>query len=428
MYHVPNRKWILLFLCLCLSIAIPVFTGCSRGGGSHVAQTPVNAQTGSFIDSPVEGMQYSTPTWSGYTEPNGGFYYQKGEKIKFFIGGIYFGKVTATGVMTPLTLEGLDELTSEDTTVINMSRILLTLDQDRNPGNGITISRQLSEELAGVRLDLTNPRLVLDNSPEVNEMLAIVKNSIQGTGAITPEDEKDLLVSSADAQAHLENTVNRITAEAEETQETLENMSPVATISSPGGNVIMVRGQTLSFQGSVYGGKGPYAFSWSLPDGTSSSLQSPGNKTFNTLSDGFYVTLTVTDSSTGRTGSSQRFISVLDPSTQTGSFDADSIPTVTMLHPSSSVYPAGTTVDFTAKIYNGDVPLIYNWTLGSVPGNSFVTGSEKIECINPRTYIITQGIKLNSPGTYSIYLSVKDTNTGGRYPDTHAGSIRVTVN
>ncbi len=424
MYHVPNRKWILLFLCLCLSIAIPVFTGCSRGGGSHVAQTPVNAQTGSFIDSPVEGMQYSTPTWSGYTEPNGGFYYQKGEKIKFFIGGIYFGEVTATGVMTPLTLEGLDELTSENTTVINMSRILLTLDQDRNPGNGITITEELRRKLAKekVKLDLTDSDLVLEDNDEVKKILKIIGPDVAA------EEQANLLVSSADALAHLENTVNSITAEAEEAQEALESMSPVATISSPGGNVIMVRGQTLSFQGSVYGGKGPYAFSWSLPDGTSSSLQSPGNKTFNTLSDGFYVTLTVTDSSTGRTGSSQRFITVLDPSTQTGSFDADSIPTVTMLHPSSSVYPAGTTVDFTAKIYNGDVPLIYNWTLGSVPGNSFVTGSEKIECINPRTYIITQGIKLNSPGTYSIYLSVKDTNTGGRYPDTHAGSIRVTVN
>lgn len=421
MSKIHSRNFYYLSFFLIISISAFCFTGCSRGGGTWVAQTPSNAQSGAFIDSPVEGMQYSTQSWSGYTESSGIFYYQKGETIKFYIGGIYFGKMSATGIMTPLTMEGLDTLTSEDTAVINMSRILLTLDEDRNPGNGITITKQLCNDLAGVNLDLTDPTLDLDTDPNVTKMLEIMTGS-----DVTAEDQNDLLVSSEDAQIHLENTVNSITAEAEEAQETLENMSPVATISSPSGNVIMVQGQTLSFQGSAFAGKSPYLYAWRFPDGTS-SLQSPGSKTFNTLGD-FYVTLTVTDS-VGRAGVCRRFITVLPQSTQEGNFDPDSIPTVTMLPLDvNSPIRSGTSVNFMAQIYNGDVPLIYNWILGSVPGNSFVSGTEKVECISPRSYIITQGILLNSPGKNTIRLHVKDTNTNGKYPDTHCAGIDFIVN
>jgi hypothetical protein len=423
MDHVLNRKWFLVFLCLSIAISACYFTGCSRGGGHDIAQTPDDAKSGAFIDSTIEGMQYSTLTWSGYTDSRGGFYYQKGEKVKFYIGGIYFGKVTATGLMTPLTMTGLDELTSDDTNAINMSRILLTLDQDQNPANGITIPRQLCQDLAGVTLDLTDPNLVLDNNPEVNEMLEIMTGS-----DVTAEEQEDLLVSSADAQIHLENTINSITAEAEDIQETLENMTPVASISSPSGNVIMVQGQSLSFQGSVFGGKSPYKFSWILPDGTSYQQQSPGSRVFNTLGNS-YAAMTATDS-TGKKGESQRFITVLEASTQEGTnFALDSIPSVQKLNArSSNGFSAGTTVYIDAIVYNGDVPLLYNWILGGVPGNSFVPGTEQVKCIAPRTYLITQGILFSTPGTYTVKLNVKDTNTDNRYPDSHCDGIPVTIN
>jgi hypothetical protein len=420
MYHVLSGKWTPLFLCVSIAVSAHFFAGCSRGGGSYVAHTPVDAQTGTFIDSPVEGMQYRTPSWSGYTESNGGFYYQEGEKITFYIGGIYFGEVTATSIVTPLTLEGLDILTSEDTTVINMSRILLTLDEDRNPGNGITITRQLCNDLAAVNLDLTNPNLVLENDPEVNKMLGIMTGS-----DVAAEEQANLLVSSADAQVHLENTINSITAEAEEMQETLENMAPVAIICSPGGNVIMVQGQTLSFQGSAFGGKSPYLFSWTLPD-WSSDKQSPGTRTFNTLGD-FYLYCNVTDTK-GKTGEGFRFISVMDTSTQEGA-SGDTIPNLSIKYSDDTSIPikAGDIVYFKATIEKGNLPLIYNWTLGSVPGNSFVDKSEKVEYVSPYTYVITQGIRLNTPGRYSITISAWDTNPGGLYPDTHAASIPVIV-
>jgi hypothetical protein len=41
--------------------------------------------------------------------------------------------------------------------------------------------------------------------------------------------------------------------------------------------------------------------------------------------------------------------------------------------------------------------------------------------------MITQGITLNTPGTYSLILEVKDTAQGGKTPDDHAMSISITV-
>lgn len=52
-----------------------LFTGCGGGGGSSGSGTTIDTttQTGTFIDAPVEGLAYSTPTLSGFTNSNGEF-------------------------------------------------------------------------------------------------------------------------------------------------------------------------------------------------------------------------------------------------------------------------------------------------------------------------------------------------------------------
>ncbi len=68
-----------------------------------------------------------------------------------------------------------------------------------------------------------------------------------------------------------------------------------ATISSPPGNVTILEGQPVNFQGSVTGGRTPYTYKWNFTrDMPSSTEQNPGDVTFSTR--GTYpVVLRVTD-------------------------------------------------------------------------------------------------------------------------------------
>jgi hypothetical protein len=74
------------------------------------------------------------------------------KRLTFSIGGIVLGTTGAKYVVTPVDLvEGAqDEL---DPAVTNITRLLITLDQDNDPGNGITIGAQMSAALADISVD-----------------------------------------------------------------------------------------------------------------------------------------------------------------------------------------------------------------------------------------------------------------------------------
>ena len=79
--------------------------GKSGGGGPAIVNPKVHIIVGYFIDSPVEGLQYTSPTWSGLTDSQGSFNYQDGEEITFSIGGIVLGRTSAKGRITPVDLD-----------------------------------------------------------------------------------------------------------------------------------------------------------------------------------------------------------------------------------------------------------------------------------------------------------------------------------
>ena len=60
--------------------------------------------TGRFIDSPVEGLEFSTTTQSGITSKNGSFQYKIGETINFSIGDGKLGHAIAKPIMTSVDL------------------------------------------------------------------------------------------------------------------------------------------------------------------------------------------------------------------------------------------------------------------------------------------------------------------------------------
>ena len=81
---------------------------------------------------------YRTETVEGVTNSLGEYNYIVGETVTFFIGDLVFPTVSASGVVTPLQLADTED--TSDPTVVNIIRLLQTLDVDGDPSNGIEIS------------------------------------------------------------------------------------------------------------------------------------------------------------------------------------------------------------------------------------------------------------------------------------------------
>jgi para-nitrobenzyl esterase len=116
---------------------ILLVAACS-GLSSNVSNAPA-VFTGVFIDGPVAGIDYQTPTLAGTTDTAGSFKYKDGEKVTFSIGGVVLGSAVGKSVLTPLDIVDGAKDTS-DQRVVNIGVFLQTLDQDGNPENGIVIS------------------------------------------------------------------------------------------------------------------------------------------------------------------------------------------------------------------------------------------------------------------------------------------------
>ncbi|AMV71273.1 hypothetical protein JCM30471_31110 [Desulfuromonas carbonis] len=123
---------------LSLTILAVACGGGGGGGGDNApAAAPSSTMVGSFIDSPVDGLTYRTPSQSGNTNSSGEFTYKKGEFIEFFLGKTRLGQTLARSVVTPVDLFLGASL--EDKRVVNLARLLQTLDLDSDPTNGITL-------------------------------------------------------------------------------------------------------------------------------------------------------------------------------------------------------------------------------------------------------------------------------------------------
>ncbi|MCG9696849.1 hypothetical protein [Shewanella sp. Isolate11] len=165
-----------------------------------VNPTPeVTYETGVFIDSAVAGIGYRTTTPDGeirdegVTNENGEYDYVEGDSVTFFIGDLEFPSTTATGVVTPLDIAGTDNVT--DQKVVNMVRLLQTLDQDGDPENGITITETAISAAEPVDFNVTPDEFAASTAVQ-----AVIENGGQDT-AVTE------LVSESDAVEHLTGSI-----------------------------------------------------------------------------------------------------------------------------------------------------------------------------------------------------------------------------
>ena len=170
-----------------LLASVFLLQGC--GGSSNNNDDDPTGLIGVFLDSEVAGVQYRTETKSGITNADGEYEYEAGETVTFSIGDLDFPPVAAAGTVTPLDIVGTDDPT--DTTVVNMIRLLQTLDEDGDPSNGITITE--AARAAGTSVDFA-----LDADEFEDAVSSLVESS-------TGQTE---LVSSESAVAHFQGTLS----------------------------------------------------------------------------------------------------------------------------------------------------------------------------------------------------------------------------
>lgn len=118
------------FRLLVISLLAVMTVACSSDGGSGSNETPsvAAALTGVFLDSPVQGLGYSTTPsgLSGITDASGQFNYNSGDTVTFNLYGRTIGTaVPAVPIVTALSVFKATSLS--DPRIINLSQLLLTL-------------------------------------------------------------------------------------------------------------------------------------------------------------------------------------------------------------------------------------------------------------------------------------------------------------
>ncbi len=159
-------------------------------------------KSGHFVDSPVQGLTVNSPTFSGETDAAGYFDYFPGETATFSIGDYFIGTTVADHTVSPLDFFAASD--TEDSRVINMGRLLQSLDSDAQPKGGITITPEVV-----AAFETTMGKLELDslNFSDDVQIDAVIDGTIVEADLLGV----DLAEVSADAaKSHLDETLNNV--------------------------------------------------------------------------------------------------------------------------------------------------------------------------------------------------------------------------
>lgn len=159
---------------------------------NEVATPPVVIYTGVFLDSAVEGLSYKTASQSGKTNNVGEFVFQSDELITFSIGSITFPEIKAGLLITPLDVFNTSDINNSE--VVNLLRLLQSVDTDGDASNNIQISEEIHSLATG---------LILNFSDENFDIL--VNDLITMSGLVSQQ-----LISAQQAIDHFQLTLNQI--------------------------------------------------------------------------------------------------------------------------------------------------------------------------------------------------------------------------
>jgi hypothetical protein len=246
-----------------------------NGGGNP----PPNLQTGIFTDSPVAGLRYRQGEIQGVTDTDGRFTYDSNNaaKIEFLISNASIGFARGAPAVTPFDLQ-TEAGSLNYHRGINVSRLLVSLDVDSNPSNGIELSSDLEGFAGNFPFDLQPSEFGQD--AQLVRMLPLF-----GVSQLASEDDvldhiadNNIIVQKLDsARAQLDALGNvRVRWNPD-----LDSAGVLADIQADNGErlIILVDGTTaLHVSAAVYfDAAGRYAFVSYLPNGTPHSINANGS-------------------------------------------------------------------------------------------------------------------------------------------------------
>ena len=110
-------------------------------------------QSGRFIDIPLEGLDYNTPSLDGKTDTTGMFKFKEGETIAFSIGTLKLGSALARQALSLRDIvPGAGD--ASDRRLVNIGVLLQTLDKDGDLKNGIQITPDITEKVSALTREI----------------------------------------------------------------------------------------------------------------------------------------------------------------------------------------------------------------------------------------------------------------------------------
>ncbi|MBU2871697.1 DM13 domain-containing protein [Colwellia sp. E2M01] len=164
------------------NLLIFALVGCGSDD-DHTAAVEQKSFTGVFLDSAVQGLNYKTVTQSGKTNAQGEFTFLADEFITFTIGGIELPSTAAKLYLTPLSLYQTDDINHKS--VVNLLRLLQSLDTDGDASNGIEISDSVHQLATELTLDFSATDFDQQVAPLIASNGAALQTLITADDAIT---------------------------------------------------------------------------------------------------------------------------------------------------------------------------------------------------------------------------------------------------
>lgn len=162
--HRFMRKCFFSILLPGLFMVAAMLTGCGSGGSDQAAVLPV--LTGNFVDGPVSGLNYSTPSLEGITDVEGAFQYRPGETVTFYAGEIILGSAKGKELISPVDLVS-NPASTANAQAINISRFLQLIDVDGEHANGIEITEDIRDLLTWNPANGTNDGSIFQDEASI---------------------------------------------------------------------------------------------------------------------------------------------------------------------------------------------------------------------------------------------------------------------